>query len=60
MYYNFILNMWMMNKINELKVQSYVSKSYITQVEADMILATPQGVITESSVNVTTSYENIT
>lgn len=55
MYYNFILNMWMMNKINEVKVKSYVTKSYITQVEADMILATPQGVITENSMNVTTS-----
>lgn len=40
--YNFILNMWIMGKINTEKVQSYVAKSYITKDEADMILATPQ------------------
>lgn len=39
--YAFILNMWVMRKITELKVQSYVPK-YITQEEADMIIATPQ------------------
>jgi site-specific recombinase XerD len=39
--YGFILNMWVMRKIDEPKVQSYVPK-YITQDEADMILATPQ------------------
>ena len=41
-YYNFILNMWVMRKINEAKVQEYVTKGYITQDEANMILATPQ------------------
>lgn len=40
--YNFILNMWIMQKIDEAKVQSYVVKNYITQAEADMIIATPQ------------------
>lgn len=39
--YNFILNMWVMRKIDEAKVQSYVGR-YITQEEADMILATAQ------------------
>jgi hypothetical protein len=39
--YNFILNMWVMKKIDAVKVQSYVPK-YITQNEADSILATPQ------------------
>lgn len=39
--YNFILNMWVMGKINTDKVQTYVPK-FITQDEADMILATPQ------------------
>lgn len=39
--YGFILNMWIMGKVDEAKVQSYVPK-YITQEEADMILATPQ------------------
>lgn len=40
--YNFILNMWIMRKIDESKVLSYVGKGYITQEEANMILATPQ------------------
>lgn len=40
--YQFLLNMWILGKINEAKVQSYVVKNYITQAEADMILATPQ------------------
>lgn len=40
--YQFILNCWIMRKIDEAKVQSYVTKGYITQAEADMILATPQ------------------
>jgi len=39
--YTFILNMWVMRKIDQTKVQSYVGR-YITQEEADMILATPQ------------------
>lgn len=40
--YQFILNMWIMGRITAAKVQSYVPR-YITQEEADMILATPQG-----------------
>jgi hypothetical protein len=40
--YAFILNMWVMHKIDAVKVQSYVIKGYITQQEADIILATPQ------------------
>jgi hypothetical protein len=39
--YNFILNMWVMLRIDAQQVQNYVSK-YISQNEADMILATPQ------------------
>lgn len=39
--YNFILNMWVMKRIDAAKVQSYVPK-YITQAEADMIVVTPQ------------------
>lgn len=41
--YAFILNMWIMRRIDEAKVQSYVPR-FITQDEADMILATPQAV----------------
>lgn len=40
--YPFILNMWIMQKIDAEKVQSYEPK-FITQEEVDMILATPQG-----------------
>ena len=39
--YGFILNMWVMRRITAQKVQSYVP-TYISQAEADMILATPQ------------------
>jgi hypothetical protein len=39
--YGFILNMWIMARIDAAKVQSYVPK-YIAQAECDMILATPQ------------------
>lgn len=39
--YNFILNMWIMKRIDAAKVQSYVP-IYISQEEANMILATPQ------------------
>ena len=40
--YSFILNMWIMRKIGEAKVLGYVTKGCITQLEADMILSTPQ------------------
>ena len=40
--YNFILNMWIMGRIDQAKVQNYVTKGYITQNEADIILVTPQ------------------
>jgi hypothetical protein len=39
--YQFILNMWVMRRIDALKVQSYVTK-YITQEQADTILNTEQ------------------
>lgn len=40
--YQFILNLWIMRRITSEQVQTYVSLGYITQAEADMILATPQ------------------
>ena len=40
--YNFTLNMWVMKKITEEKINRYVTKGYITEEEAQMILATPQ------------------
>lgn len=42
MYYGFLLNMWMMRKIDALYLQKMVKAGKITQQEADMILATPQ------------------
>lgn len=39
---NFILNQWIMRKYNETNVANCVTKKYITQVQADIILATPQ------------------
>lgn len=40
-YYNFFLNMWIMRKITSDQLQTKVPK-YITQVEYEMIIATPQ------------------
>ena len=39
--YGFILNMWIVRRIDAVKVQSYAPK-YITQAQCDMILVTPQ------------------
>jgi hypothetical protein len=39
--YNFILNQWVLGKIDASKVQSYVPK-WIKQEQADAILATSQ------------------
>lgn len=41
--YSFILSMWVAGKITETQVNGYVTKGYITQSEAELILATPQG-----------------
>lgn len=40
--YQFILNMWVMGRYTETQVQTAVTKGYITQAEADAILATPK------------------
>lgn len=40
--YNFILNMWVMKRIDATFVQTQVTQGRLTQDEADMILATPQ------------------
>lgn len=39
--YEFILNMYVFGKITETQVNSYAQKGFITQQEADQILATP-------------------
>ncbi|WP_285841783.1 hypothetical protein [Sutcliffiella horikoshii] len=40
--YQFILNMWVFGNVNEQQVNSYVVKRFITQQEAERILATPK------------------
>ena len=40
--YNFILNMWVMGRIDEAFVTGQHRLNRITQDEVDMILATPQ------------------
>jgi len=42
--YQFILNMWVFGRVTEEQVNSYVGKGFITQDEANQILATPQAV----------------
>lgn len=39
--YPFLLNMWVMKKVDEAKLNTYTPK-FITEEERDMILATPQ------------------
>jgi len=40
--YAFLLNMWIMKRIDETYLQAQVTKGRITQQEYDMITATPQ------------------
>lgn len=40
--YQFLLNMWIMKRIDETYLQGQVTKGRITQQEYDMIIATPQ------------------
>jgi hypothetical protein len=40
--YQLLLNLWIMKKIDETRIQNAVAKGYITQEEANIILATPQ------------------
>lgn len=48
--YNYILGQWKMEKVTAEWVQARVPK-FIIQEECDTILATPQGVLTESFVS---------
>ncbi|MCU5028587.1 hypothetical protein [Bacillus thuringiensis] len=38
----FILNMWILRKADEVYVRACATKGYIKEQEADIILATPQ------------------
>lgn len=40
--YNFLLNMWIMKRIDEAYLTTMVTKGRITEQEKQMILATPQ------------------
>ena len=40
--YQFLLNMWVMGRIDEIFLQGQVTKGRITQQEYEMIIATPQ------------------
>lgn len=40
--YNFLLNMWIMKKIDEVYLENMVVKRRITEKEKEMIIATPQ------------------
>ena len=40
--YQFLLNMWVMGRIDETFLQGQVTKGRITQQEYEMIIATPQ------------------
>lgn len=40
--YNFLLNMWIMKRIDEEYLTARVAKGQITEQEKQMIIATPQ------------------
>jgi hypothetical protein len=42
MIYGFLLNMWILRRIDEDYINRMVEKKYITTEEKQMILATPQ------------------
>lgn len=39
--YQFILNMYVFGNVSEQQVNNYAQKGFITQAQADQILATP-------------------
>ena len=40
--YQFLLNMWIMRRIDEEYLKGQVARGHITQEEYEMIIATPQ------------------
>lgn len=42
MYYDFLLNLWVLNRLSEAQINTAVSKGYITQEQANTILNTPK------------------
>ncbi|UKS27207.1 hypothetical protein LOZ80_38105 [Paenibacillus sp. HWE-109] len=43
-YFEFLLNQWILGNLVETKVQTAVTKGYITTEQANAILATPKSV----------------
>jgi hypothetical protein len=43
-YYDFLLNQWILGNLTKAQVENAVTKGYITQAEADAIIATPKSV----------------
>jgi hypothetical protein len=44
MYYDFLLNLWVLNRLSESQINTAVQKGYITQDQANTILNTPKAV----------------
>jgi len=42
--FDFLLNMWVQAMVTEQQIRNYAAFGFITQEEADQILATPQEV----------------
>lgn len=40
--YQFLLNMWIMNKVDEIYLQGQVERGRISKEEKEMIITTPQ------------------
>lgn len=40
--YQLLLNLWVMGRITEIRINNAIAKGYITTDEKQMILATPQ------------------
>lgn len=40
--YPFLLNMWIMNRIEEDYLQGQITRGHISQAEKEMIMATPR------------------
>ena len=55
--YAFLLNMWVMKKINEAYLTAQVTKGRITEEEKAMILATPQ-LLNENEMHINDLYSN--
>lgn len=51
MMYGMLLNLWVTGKATETTINNAVAKRWITQAQADMILATPQEPLADPVAN---------